>query len=250
MRLDQRVAADSRVRSRSAAAQLIRAGRVQLDGVPATKPGLAVTPDQRVDVDPDHWVSRAAHKLVGALDALQLSVPAVVLDAGASTGGFTQVCLERGAQRVYAVDVGHDQLDPLIRADPRVVATEGFNLRDLTPSDLPEPVELVVADVSFISLRLLLAPLLSVLAPEGTALLMVKPQFEVGRGGLDSRGVVKDPDQGIAAVEQLRSDALALGWDATPPVPSELPGENGNREYFIALTRAGTAADHPERDNT
>ncbi len=237
MRLDLAVAADPAVRSRSAAAQLIRAGRVQVDGQVVSRPSLQITDSQLVTVETDPWVSRAAHKLIGALDQLAIQVPEVVLDAGASTGGFTQVCLARGALRVHAIDVGHDQLAAALRSDPRVILREGFNLRELTPQTLPESVQLVVADVSFISLRLLLAPLLSVIEPGGAAVLMIKPQFEVGRGGLDSRGVVKDAAAGLAAVEQVRSDAEQLGWTVTPALPSQLPGENGNQEYFVHLTR-------------
>ena len=168
----------------------------------------------------------------------EFEVGARVLDAGASTGGFTQVCLEAGAATVYAVDVGHGQLDPTLRADPRVVVHERTNLRDLSLEHTGGlPVGLVVADVSFISLRLLLPALLGVLEPSGTALLLVKPQFEVGRGGLDGHGVVRDPVQREAAVGQVAADAAALGWPVSWRGDSRLPGEHGNREYFLALSQ-------------
>jgi len=194
-----------------------------------------------LSVEADDWVSRAAHKLIGALDQSGLSVPPRVLDAGASTGGFTQVLLHRGARRVYAFDVGHDQLVPLLRDDPRVVVREGLNIRDLVLADVEgEPVDLVVADVSFISLTLLLGPLFGVLSREGVALLMVKPQFEVGREALGSGGVVRDEGSRLAAVQAVIASASALGWRPTWQAPSQLPGPAGNREYFVALRFVGT----------
>ncbi len=162
------------------------------------------------------------------------------LDAGASTGGFTQVLLERGCAPVYAVDVGHGQLAAPVASDPRVVAREGLNLRDLTLADLDgEPVDVVVADVSFISLTLLVAPLLAVLRPTGVAVLMVKPQFEVGRAALDSQGVVADPAAAVGAVQPVVDAAAALGWACVWQGASTLPGERGNREFFVVL-RAGS----------
>ena len=188
----------------------------------------------------DHYVSRAAHKLAGALAASGLVVPPRVLDAGASTGGFTQVLLEAGAEHVYAVDVGHGQLTPELRADPRVVVRERLNLRDLTLENLDgEPVDLVVADVSFISLTLLLAPLFAVLRPSGAALLLVKPQFEVGRGGLDDRGVVRDEAARARAVDAVIEAAAGLGRRAVWQGVSQLPGESGNVEYFVRFGALG-----------
>ncbi|MDR0849764.1 MAG: hypothetical protein LBN10_12150 [Propionibacteriaceae bacterium] len=161
-----------------------------------------------------------------------------VLDAGASTGGFTQVLLARGAAKVYALDVGHGQLAPVVRQDPRVVVREGLNLRDLSLADVEGvPVDLVVADVSFISLTLLLAPLFSVLAQHGSAFFLVKPQFEVGRSALDSHGVVRDDAtraRGIAAVVEAAAD---LGWPLAWQGDSALPGERGNREAFCLFQR-------------
>lgn len=188
----------------------------------------------------DHYVSRAAHKLLGALQASGLGVPSRVLDAGASTGGFTQVLLEAGAQQVYAVDVGHGQLAASVRHDPRVVVRERLNLRQLTLADLDsDPVELVVADVSFISLKLLLAPLFSVLSLDGKALLLVKPQFEVGRAGLDDRGVVRDQRLRQRAVAEVIEAAAASGWRAGWQGSSQLPGEAGNVEYFVEFYHPG-----------
>lgn len=237
MRLDLELVRRGLVRSRTAARAAIAAGFVDVNGSPATKPSQPAThADAIVVTAADPWVSRAAHKLLGALTDSATTVPTRVLDAGASTGGFSQVCLAAGARRVYAVDVGHAQLAPELRADPRVVVWERTNLRELTLDHVEGlPVGLVVADVSFISLRLLLAPMLSVLEADGTALLLVKPQFEVGRRGLDGHGVVRDDGLREAAVRRVSEDATRLGWRPVWSGPSRLAGENGNREVFLKL---------------
>lgn len=228
-------------RSRSLARKLVEDGLVQVAGRPATKASQQVGPHDEVTLA-EHvaWVSRAAFKLLGALDGLGWDrLPQRVLDGGASTGGFTEVCLSRGALQVYSVDVGHGQLVDSLREDPRVVVREGLNLRDLTLADLDgEPVDLVVGDVSFISLTLLLEPLFGVLAPGGRALLMVKPQFEVGRSRLSSAGVVRDEQTRLQAVAEVVQHAEALGWRATWQAPSQLPGPAGNIEYFVLFERA------------
>ena len=194
MRLDAALVAQGLARSRGQARDLIDGGRVTVNGRPAAKASLPVGPDDTLAAETDPWVSRAAHKLLGALDASGTEVAGCrALDAGASTGGFTQVLLARGAEHVTAVDVGHGQLAEPVASDPRVTSHEGLNLRDLTPAHVAAPVDLVVADVSFISLTLLVAPLRSVARDGAVALLMVKPQFELGRAALDSRGVVADP---------------------------------------------------------
>lgn len=214
----------------------MRGGRVRVGGQIVHKPGLTVPPDCDLDVEGDPWVSRAAHKLLGALADLPVTVPARVLDAGSSTGGFTQVLLSRGAERVYAVDVGTDQLAEEVRRDPRVTVHERTNLRELTLAHVDdEPVDLVVADVSFISLTLLLEPMLGVLATTGTALLMVKPQFEVGRELLGSGGVVRDPAHRTAAVARVSQAASEHGWRTIASSVSRLPGPAGNVEYFLCL---------------
>lgn len=237
MRLDQAVVAHGLARSRSHAQELIRSGKVSVDGEVVQRPAVDVAASASLRVDDDGWVSRAAYKLLGALDATGLEVHGRVLDAGASTGGFTQVCLSRGAERVYAVDVGHDQLVAELRNDPRVVVREGLNLRHLTLADLDgEPVDLIVADVSFISLTLLLEPLLACLKPSGYALLMVKPQFEVGRAKLGKGGVVRDAADRRAAVERVIDCAAALGWRAAATAESALAGQDGNLEHFVLLT--------------
>jgi len=209
---------------------------VSVDGRPARKASEPVTDASELAAASDHYVSRAAHKLLGALAASGTQVAGRALDAGASTGGFTQVLLERGCTPVYAVDVGHGQLASAVRADPRVVVHERLNLRDLALADLDgEPVDVVVADVSFISLRMLAAPLLGVLRPAGVALFMVKPQFEVGRSGLDAHGVVTDPALRDAAVDGVIAAAEAAGWGCDWRAETDLPGTTGNREYFVRL---------------
>ncbi|MCL1837782.1 MAG: TlyA family RNA methyltransferase [Propionibacteriaceae bacterium] len=233
--------------SRAKAAAAVAAGKVQVAGAVTTKVATLVTANSQITVSaPDHYVSRAAHKLLAALDESGIEVPTRVLDAGASTGGFTQVLLERGAERVYAVDVGHGQLAEMLRNDPKVTEHEGFNLRDLSLDQLEsQPVELIVADVSFISLKLLLKPLLAVLAPDGIALLLVKPQFEVGRGGLNSQGVVTDEGTRCRVVNEVIEHAVSLGAECIWRGRSALVGASGNVEYFIALTVGTPAADCP-----
>lgn len=237
MRLDRALVERGWFSSRAQAQDAIRAGRVLVNGEVITKAATSTATDADIDVTGDrHYVSRAAHKLLGALAGSAVPVPARVLDAGASTGGFTQVLLEAGAERVYAVDVGHGQLVQTIRDDPRVVVRERLNLRELTQADLDDqPVGLVVADVSFISLTMILDRLVAVLEPDGHALVLVKPQFEVGRAGLDDRGVVRDPRLRRRAVDAVLAAAAELGWAARWSAESGLPGESGNVEYFLDL---------------
>ena len=246
MRLDLALVERGLARSRSHARQLIDAGKVTVTGAALVKAALPVREDTTIDVDVDPYVSRAAYKLTAALESTGLIVTGRVLDAGASTGGFTQVVLERGAEMVYAVDVGHGQMATPIRDDPRVVLREGLNLRDLSLGDVGgEPVDLVVADVSFISLTLILGRLFAVLRPDGVALVLVKPQFEVGRAGLDSHGVVADRVASLQAVERVVRCAENLGWALTWSAPSILPGQAGNVEFFCLFRRgSGPEAGH------
>ena len=244
VRLDQALVDAELARSRTLATRLVREGRVTVNGVVVTKPAAKVGPSDDLVAEEEVWVSRASHKLIGALDVLDVEVPARVLDAGASTGGFTQVVLARGAQLVHAVDVGHDQLSPVLREDPRVIVHEGLNLRDLTPADLAtddhfEPVDLVVGDVSFISLTMILEPISAVLSPEGLMLLLVKPQFEVGRKALGAHGVVTDPQLRAQAVATVIAKAEELGWSVRDECDSPLPGQDGNVEHFVLLERSG-----------
>ena len=244
-RLDVMLAETGGAPSRAQAQQAIVAGRVRVNGLVVTKASQIIRYEDEVAIDTDSWVSRGARKLVGALDDTGLSVPKRCLDAGASTGGFTQVLLTRGAARVYAVDVGHGQMDPQVAADPRVVLQEGVNIKDLRLSDLDdEPVGLGVADLSFISLTVVLPALLPLIEPSGHALLLVKPQFEVGRAGLPSSGVVRDDRQRRAVVDNVAAAASALGWCERWRGPSHLPGGCGNQEYFLLLSRLS-----PGREN-
>ncbi len=238
MRLDVALVGRGIARSRTHAATLIAEGRVTVNGEVATKPAMRVTDVDAIAADVERWVSRAAHKLLGALEGSGAQVAGRVLDAGASTGGFTQVCLERGASVVYAVDVGHGQLARQVAEDPRVRVREGLNLRDLTLADLDgEPVDLVVGDVSFISLRLILPQVLGALRPSGAAVLLVKPQFEVGRERLGAGGVVRDDGLRLATVDGVSRAAAELGWTERWRAESSLPGATGNVEYFLHLTR-------------
>ena len=249
-RADVALAARGLARSRTEGAALIRAGQVLLDGRPVRRPSDRVAADATLRLrDPGpRYVSRAAHKLVSALEAFpDVGVAGRrALDAGASTGGFTQVLLERGAERVAAVDVGHDQLAPPVRADPRVLVREGLNVRDLRAEDIDGPVDLVVSDLSFISLRLVLAPLAGVCRPGAELLLMVKPQFEVGRRALPRSGVVTDPDARRDAVVGVAAAALGAGLAPHGLARSGLAGQDGNAEFFLRLRRPdATAADNP-----
>ncbi|SDT14328.1 TlyA family RNA methyltransferase [Microlunatus soli] len=243
-RLDVALARRGLARSRSHARELIDAGTVLVNESVASKASLPVESDDRLAlVRDDPYVSRAAYKLIGALDDLAVEVPARVLDAGASTGGFSQVLLERGCRQLYAIDVGHDQLHPRVSADPRVIAYEGLNLRDLDPAITDGPVDLVVADVSFISLTLLLDRLIAVLGPDGSLLTMIKPQFEVGRELLGKGGVVRSDASRRAGVAAVVDRAAELGWHPQTAARSRLPGPAGNIEYFVLFGTDRTEVD-------
>jgi len=236
-RLDVALVTAGLVSTRHRAQLAIAGGRVRVNGVEATKPARPVGFDDQIDLEDDPWVSRAAHKLLGALDDAEIAVPARCLDAGASTGGFTQVLLSRGAQRVYAVDVGHGQLAGEVANDARVTSREGLNVKDLTLAALDgEPVSLVVADLSFISLTQVLATLLPLVLSD--ALLLVKPQFEVGRGRLGNSGVVRDERLRTQAVDDVVASAESLGWREAWRGASHLPGGQGNIEYFVHMRPA------------
>ncbi len=234
-RLDVELVSRDLARSRTHAQRLIAEGRVEVDGKVVTRASDPVSDRAEITAVSDHYVSRAAHKLLGALDDLSLRVGRRCLDAGASTGGFTQVLLERGAAEVVAVDVGGGQLAEEIRSDPRVSVFEHVNLRDLTLADHlgDDPVDLTVADVSFISLTMLIAPLTAATREDGALLVMVKPQFEVGRERLGRGGVVRSPDLHADAVTAVVETAAAYGWWAVAGVPSRVLGPAGNREFFV-----------------
>mgnify|MGYP000848918218 CR=1 FL=1 len=236
-------------RSRDHASELIQAGRVTVSGVVAHKPATAVTTDValvvRADPDRPDYVSRGGHKLAGALDVFEPAGLVVrgrrCLDAGASTGGFTDVLLRRGAAEVVAVDVGYGQLAWRLQQDERVRVVDRTNIRtDLSLELTGGPVALVVGDLSFISLELVLDPLIAVTDPEGDLALMVKPQFEVGREALGKGGVVRDVGLRASAVAGVVSAADAKGWGTRMVTTSPLPGPAGNVEFFVWLRRGPT----------
>lgn len=235
-RLDVALVERGLVESRAKARELIRAGRVTVNGRTVEKPSRKVTDGDELTVSgPAPYVGRAAEKLLGALEAFGVEPEGRVwADVGAGTGGFTQVLLERGARRVYALDVGHGQLHPSLRQDPRVVVMEGVNARHL--ESLPEPVEGAVMDVSFISSTLILPGVYRWLVPGGLALVLVKPQFELEPGMHE--GVVHDASLRQRAVERVRSRAGEVGFLALGEVESPLPGRQGNREVWLYLKKA------------
>ena len=243
-RLDAELVRRGLARSREHASALIAAGRVSVQGAVARKPATGVGTDAALLVrteDDDRWASRGAHKLLGALAAfgpLGLTVTGRrCLDAGASTGGFTDVLLRSGAHEVVAADVGRGLLDWRVRTDERVVVLDRTNVRTLTLEQTRGPVDLVVADLSFISLRLVLPALLACTTDDGDLVPMVKPQFEVGRERLGSGGVVRDPELRATAVLEVLASAGELGLRAHGVVASPLPGPAGNVEYFVWLRR-------------
>lgn len=238
-RVDAELVRRGLARSRQQAAELIGAGRVTIDGIPAVKPATAVAVTAALAVADDGqrtWVSRGAHKLIGALDTFNITVTARhCLDAGASTGGFTEVLLDRGAARVVAVDVGYGQLAWSLRTDPRVVVVERTNVRGLTPETAGGRADLIVADLSFISLATVLPALAGCASPDADIVPMVKPQFEVGRQQVGAGGVVSDPGLRADAVLSVAQRAAELGWGTVAVTASPLPGPSGNVEYFLHL---------------
>ncbi len=239
-RLDQALVTRQLVSSRTAAAKHIQAGEVIVNGRRVTKPATKVNDHDviRLTIAGPQYASRAGHKLAGALDIFHTIdvAGARCLDAGASTGGFTDVLLQRGADQVIAVDVGHDQLIQRLRVDPRVEVHEGLNVRYMRLEDIGDPVTLVVSDLSFISLKLVLAALVSICAPGAQLVLMIKPQFEIGRERLPKNGVVTDPHQRREAVMGVIETALAHGLVPQGVALSPLPGQDGNREFFFWAT--------------
>lgn len=235
-------------RSREHASEIIAAGRVTVSGARAAKPATGVTTDVAIVVTDDpgrpDYVSRGGHKLDGALSAfipLGLEVTGRrCLDAGASTGGFTDVLLRAGAAQVVAVDVGYGQLAWRLQSDERVVVHDRTNIRDITPELVGGPVDLVVGDLSFISLTKVLDPLLGVTADNGDLAMMVKPQFEVGKDRVGKGGVVRDIGLRAEAVTTVAAAAASRGWGARAVTTSPLPGPSGNVEFFLWLRRGDT----------
>jgi 23S rRNA (cytidine1920-2'-O)/16S rRNA (cytidine1409-2'-O)-methyltransferase len=224
--------------SRTKAQAAIAAGGVSADGAPVRKPSDEIACDAALAAAPAHpFVSRGGVKLAAALDACAIDVAdRVCLDVGASTGGFTQALLERGARLVYAVDVGRGQLHPRLAADPRVVSMEATDIRALDPARLTEQPSLVVADVSFISLRLVLPAALALAAPACRLVALIKPQFEAGRQHL-KKGIVRNPQVHAAVCDDIAAFTRALGCAVEAILPSPIEGGDGNREFLLIARR-------------
>ena len=247
MRLDVVLVERGLARSRNHAATLIDADRVIVAGKPARKPAQPVTGEEQITVlEAVDYVSRAGHKLAAALDAFaEIDVVGkVCLDVGASTGGFTDVLLRRGAKQIFALDVGHDQIVPELAAHPRVISMEGFNARELSPETLAarsgvavadQKIDLVVGDLSFISLTLVLQQIVSV-APNADMVLLIKPQFEVGKQSLSAHGIVTDHRLRAGAIHQVVDEAAKLKFGIAGLERSQLPGTHGNQEYLLWIT--------------
>ena len=227
--------------TRARARDSVLRGCVTVDGRVASSASAQVGPEAVIAVDDPagRYVSRAALKLVAGLERFAYPVAGrVAVDVGASTGGFTEVLLEHDAARVYAIDVGHGQLHPRIAGDPRVVSIEGLNARDLGPAAVPEPVGAVVADVSFISLRLALPPALALAGPDAWGIFLVKPQFEVGRDNIGKGGLVRDATVARQSADDIaRWLAAEMGWTVDGIADSPIAGGDGNHEYLLGARR-------------
>lgn len=239
-RADRMLVALGHFESRAAAQAAIAAGRVQADGKPVTRASENLARTAVIAAEPAHpYVSRGGLKLAHALDVSGINPAGLTcLDLGASTGGFTDVLLRRGGARVIAVDVGHGQLHPKIAADPRVVSLERTNARDLTSAQLPAPPQLIVSDLSFVSLAKVIGVPLSLAAPEAVLVALFKPQFEVGPENVGKGGIVTDDTATEAALAAFLAFLEEEGWQPGAPVPSPISGGDGNREWLVTARRA------------
>ena len=243
-RADQVLVARGFFESRAKAQEAIEAGLVKADGRPVKRPADKIAENAIIEADaPYPWVSRGGVKLAAALDAFGID-PAgcICLDVGASTGGFTDVLLSRGAKRVHAVDVGHGQLHPRIASDPRVIACEGRDARTIDMALIGEKVTLIVMDVSFISARLILPHLAPICAPGAALVMLVKPQFEAGRADVGDGGIVRDPAVHERVCRDMEGAVRALGFTPLGLIPSPITGGDGNREFLLGA-RLGTPND-------
>jgi len=252
-RLDAELVRRGLVRSRELAAELILNKSVLVSGIPATKAATQVDAQTSITLkdEGEKYASRGGFKLNGALDhfpKIEIS-DKNILDAGASTGGFTDVLLRRGAKRIYAVDVGYGQMAWELQSNPKVKVLDRVNIRNISPQIIDEPVDLVVADLSFISLKLVLSALKSVAKNDADFLLMVKPQFEVGKENLGAGGVVRENSLRKAAVLDVAKHAFSLGLGCLGVVASDLPGPSGNVEYFLWLKENAPALLEVDLDN-
>ena len=251
-RLDAELVRRKIARSREHAVELIKDGRVFVGGFKASKPATVVDPEVSIRIeggDDNNWASRGAHKLLGALKAFDVELEGKkVLDAGASTGGFTDVCLRDGASAVYAVDVGYGQLLWRLQNDDRVKVLDRTNIRYLTLEHTDGPCDVMVGDLSFISLKLTLPAMAQVMAPGAIMLPMVKPQFEVGKDRVGTSGVVRSPELRIEVTHEVAVFAKTMGLSCHGVVASPLPGPSGNVEYFLMLINDGGAS-HPSDED-
>lgn len=250
-RLDVMLTERGLAASRARAQALVMAGKVSVDGVVVTKAGAPVAHGARLEIaEPDHpWVSRGALKLEAALDACGIDPAGLdCLDCGASTGGFSQLLLARGARRVVALDVGRGQLDWKLRSDPRVTVMEGVNARYLAPGDLPFPVALATVDVSFISLRLIVPALQPLILPKGWLICLVKPQFEAGRDQVGKGGIVRDDVVRRRVIDGTVAALAAGGLDLLAVIPSPIEGQKGNREELAVFRIPGPMAERGDGD--
>ncbi len=233
-RLDKILTERGLAESRARALSLVMAGQVTVDGRVISKAGTPVNTDAIIAVKKRcPYVSRAGYKLEAAVDAFKIEIKdKVAVDVGASTGGFTDLLLQRGASRVYAVDVGHSQLHYRLRNDPRVVCLEKVNARTIERSLIPEPCDIAVFDVSFISLRLVIPPVLNILKKPSEIVALVKPQFEAGKG-MTKKGIIKDEDTAISVVENIKEFLYSIGLIPLGNIPSPVKGAKGNQEYLI-----------------
>lgn len=238
IRLDQLLVERGLAASREKAQALILAGQVTIAGQKAQKPGQSIASDAAVEVlERMPYVSRGGYKLAGALGAFQIDVSGrICLDLGASTGGFTDCLLQCGATKVWAIDVGHGQLDWKLRNDPRVIVREGVNARFMTPEDFSERFDLAVCDASFISATQLIPAIVPLLKPAGEMIILVKPQFEVGRGEVGKGGIVKEPELHQAACDRVRAAVEEKGFE-TQIIESPIRGAEGNREFLLYARR-------------
>lgn len=241
VRLDERLVREGLADTRTRAQAEVLAGRVTVDGAVVDKPGRRVSPEMRVDVTApaNPYVSRGGLKLAHALAAFGVDVRgAVAIDLGASTGGFTDCLLQAGAARVYAVDVGRGQLAWSLRRDPRVVVMEDTNARHLSPDRFAGAADLVTADLSFISLRLVWGVIARLVRPDGHVVALVKPQFEAGRGAVGRGGVVRDPAVHVEVIEEALAAAAREGLTPVAVTASPITGPAGNIEYLVHFRRA------------
>jgi 23S rRNA (cytidine1920-2'-O)/16S rRNA (cytidine1409-2'-O)-methyltransferase len=237
LRADELMVRLGLARDRAEAAAFIMAGRVRVQTARVDKPGSHLPADTLLSVDrPSPWVGRGALKLLGAIESLKIEPSGKdALDVGASTGGFTEVLLAAGARRVVALDVGRGQLAWRLRRDPRVHVLEGFHARRLEPSRLPFRPQLATVDVSFISLELVLPPIVDCLAPDGEIVALVKPQFEAPRSDVGPGGIVREQRVQRAVLERIARFAIARGWALPQACRAAIPGSDGNQEYFVHL---------------